>query len=383
MMTATKAKTLFKATIDRDPFLAVVSRVRGIVERKGTIPILNNVKLEAGDGRLTVTATDLDMQIIDSAPCEGEGEITVPAEHLGGLLQKLPAGADVDLTLSNDDPRLVLRCGRSRYLLPVLPATDFPTFDTASLGAAITIDSDALAMLLAKTEHAISTEATRYYLCGVYLHPMVVDGEVMLRATATQGHMLAVADVKAPEGYTSAQKGLIVPRKTIREIGRLLQGAGETVLLRLGENRIQVTAGETTLTSKVIDGQYPDYQRTIPLNNDRIVSLDKALLVAAIERSGVINTERGAYVTLAFSSGALTLKVRNMESGAGDESLEAAFEGEPFAVGFNGRYLLETLARVEAETVEMAFHPTETIHAVILGDPSNKATTLVVMSLRA
>lgn len=384
MTTATKAKPTFSITMDRDPLLAVVGRVRSVVERKGTIPILRNLKLAAEKGRLALTATDLDVEISDSVECEGEGSITAEADLLAGLLQKMPAGGECSLTMGADDPRLILKCGRSRYQLPVLPASDFPAISGGDLGPAITLDTSDFVGLIEKTDFAISTEATRYYLNGLYLHP-TSDGS-MMRAVATDSRRLALAEMPAPKGYADA-KGIIIPRKTIREMRRLLDAAGETVILRIGSNGLKLEAGAAVMVSKIIDGSFPPYERVIPQSNPRRAVFDKQVLAAAIERATVMSAERSVPVRLELERGALRLSIRNTDTGQGDEEMEAEYDADAMSVGFNGRYLLEALAHVDDPKVE--FHLADaasggvSLDPILIIDPSNANVRFVLMPLRA
>lgn len=382
MTTATKAKAAFQVTLDRDPLLAVVGRVRSVVERKGTIPILRNLLLEATKGRLSVGATDLDMEITDGVECDGIGSITVEADLLAGLLQKMPSGAECSLTFDDGDPRLILKCGRSRYQLPVLPASDFPHLADGGLDEKITVDTGAFEGLIAKTDFAISTEETRYYLNGLYLHQPEPG---LMRAVATDSRRLALADMPAPKGYGAS--GIIIPRKAIREVTRLLAAAGENVTLQFGPTKFRLEAGDSILTSKVIDGSFPPYQRVIPDINPRAIVLDKHILAAALERAAVMNAERSVPTKLEFEAGSLRLTIRNQDGGGGNEEMETDYQGPAFNVGFNGKYLLEALQHVDDGKVEFRFADVAdgqmTLDPCLILDPSNPAVKFVLMPLRA
>lgn len=377
--TETKAKIAFSATINRDPLLAAVARARNVVEKRGTIPILKNIRLACPEpGRLVVTGTDNDIEISESVACECFGETTVDAEALAGLVQRLPAGGEVSLTWG-EDPRLILKCGRSTYRLPVLPASDFPCMPTDDLSPPIELDTDLFAGLIDKTAFAMSTDAARYYLQGVFLH-QVVGGETgVLRCTATNGHQLGLANMPAPEGGLPAN--VIIPTKTIREVVRVLGIAGETVTIAVSKTRIQLVAGGVTLTSRVIDGQFPDYERVIPQENPHVARIDRAMLKACAERVLVLARDRAGSIHLEIAPGKATLTLKNVESGQGTEELEVEYAGPELKIGFNGHYLLDILGRIEAEAAE--FHLGESGGtAVVIKDPLNATTLFVIMPMR-
>ncbi|MDB5452600.1 MAG: polymerase subunit beta, partial [Caulobacteraceae bacterium] len=282
-----------KLTIERAALLKALGHVQSVVERRNTIPILSNVLLSADGDRVGLSATDLDMEIVDAsvANVEGAGQITAPAHTLYEIVRKLPEGADVSLTFNGDDPRLTVSAGRSRFNLPVLPAGDFPIMSSDGLSGAIEIDTGDLIRLIDKTRFAISTEETRYYLNGLYLHVVTEGGKVMLRAVATDGHRLALAEMPAPEGAAGAP-GVIIPRKTIQEIRRLLDDAGEGVQMQVSPQKVRFEFGAAALTSKVIDGSFPDYVRVIPKDNQKVLRVDNALFAQAVDRVATISAEK-------------------------------------------------------------------------------------------
>src|SRR4051794_3312525 len=307
-----------KLTIERAALLKALGHVQSAVERRNTIPILSNVLLSAERDRLTFSATDLDLEIIDEALAQVEqpGQITAPAHTLYEIVRKLPEGADVSLSFSGDDPRLTVQAGRSRFNLPVLPAGDFPVMSSDGLSGRVEIETSDLIRLIDKTRFAISTEETRYYLNGLYLHVVVEGGETRLRAVATDGHRLALAEMPAPEG-AAGSPGVIIPRKTIQEIRRLLDDAGETIEMQVSPQKVRFQFGLAALTSKVIDGSFPDYVRVIPRDNRKILRVDNALFAAAVDRVATISAEKSRSVKMAVEPGKMVLTVRNMEAGQG------------------------------------------------------------------
>jgi len=370
-----------KLTIERAALLKALGHVQSVVERRNTIPILSNVLLSADHASVGFSATDLDMEIIDETPAnvEGSGQITAPAHTLYEIVRKLPEGADVALTYNGEDPRLVVQAGRSRFNLPVLPAGDFPVMSSDGLSDRITIDTADLIRLIDKTRFAISTEETRYYLNGLYVHVVVEDGEPRLRAVATDGHRLALADMPAPEGSAGAP-GVIIPRKTIQEIRRLLDDAGESVELQVSPQKVKFSFGQAALTSKVIDGSFPDYVRVIPKDNQKVLIVDNALFAQAVDRVSTISAEKSRSVKMAVESGKIILTVRNMEAGQAVEELEVEYDGEPFEIGFNARYLLDVAGQITGETAEFRF--ADPASPTLVLDPADPGLQYVLMPLR-
>jgi DNA polymerase-3 subunit beta len=376
-----------KLTIERAALLKALGHVQSVVERRNTIPILSNVLLSASQGQVAFSATDLDMEIADSSPAqvEGTGQITAPAHTLYEIVRKLPEGADVSLSYTGEDPRLLVQAGRSKFNLPVLPAGDFPVMSSEGLSDTISIDTADLIRLIDKTRFAISTEETRYYLNGLYLHVVVEDGAQKLRAVATDGLRLALAEMPAPEGFSGA--GVIIPRKTINEVRRLLDDAGETVTMAVSQQKVRFGFGHASMTSKVIDGSFPPYERVIPRENKRVMMLDKALFAAAVRRVATISTEQSRAVRLSIESRRMTLTVRNMDAGQAVEELEVDYEGEPFEIGFNARYLLDLTGQMGGELAEFRFADhtggATVLDPTLVLDPTDAGAQYVLMPLRA
>jgi DNA polymerase-3 subunit beta len=376
-----------KLTIERAALLKALAHVQSVVERRNTIPILGNVLLSAGDDGLGFSATDLDMEIADGAPAhvESPGQITAPAHTLYEIVRKLPEGAEVSLGFSGADPRLAVQAGRYKVNLPVLPAGDFPVMPSDGLSNGVSLEASDLTRLIDKTRFAISTEETRYYLTGIYLHTVVSEGRSLLRAVATDGHRLALAEMAAPEGAAGAP-GVIVPRKTVQEARRLLEDGGDAVDLRLSAQKIRFDFGRATLTSKVIDGSFPDYTRVIPRENHRVMTVDNALFAAAVDRVATISSEKSRSVKLAVEAGRVILTVRNMETGQAVEELEVDYDGDPFEIGFNARYLMDVTAQIGGETTEFRFADRAAatlLDPVLVLDPTDVGVQYVLMPLRA
>lgn len=371
-----------KLTIERTDLLNALSHVQNVVERRNTIPILSNVLMEADGNALKLTATDLDIEAIDSADAKVSvaGAITAPAGILFDVIRKLPAGAEVELETQPDNQRLILKAGRSRFELPTLPAGDFQTMAPDKGATQFSIDAKDFARLIDKTRFAISTEETRYYLNGVYLHGAKDDNDKpVLRTVATDGHRLALAEIAAPKGAETLE-GVIVPRKAVAEARRLIDGADDDIEITVSDAKIVIKAGRAVLTSKLIDGSFPDYARVIPKGNDRKLVIDNKSFEAAVDRVATVSAERSRSVKMSMDEGRLTLAVNHAETGAGNEELEADYTSEAMEIGFNAKYLLDIAGQIEADTCEFMF--SDPASPALVLDPADDSARYVLMPLR-
>jgi len=368
-----------KLTIDRNALMRALSHVQAVVERRNTIPILSNILLQAEGDRLSLTATDLDIEATDAAEAKIKkaGSITAPAQTLFDVVRKLPEGSEIALELGEN--RLSISSGRSKFALPTLPATDFQTMAKEPAPTKFEIEAAELRRLIDKTRFAISTEETRYYLNGIYLHHAKGADGAVLRAVATDGHRLALAETKAPKG-SATLKGVIVPRKAVAEARRLLEDAPETVTVEASDSKIVFQIGEAKLTSKLIDGSFPDYQRVIPKENTRILTVDNKQFSAAVDRVATVSAERSRSVKLSLASGKLTLAVSHSETGQGTEELEAEYDSEPMEIGFNAKYLLDVAQQIEADETRIEFNDAASPARVL--DAKDSGAQYVLMPLR-
>jgi DNA polymerase-3 subunit beta len=370
-----------KLTIERATLLKALGHVQAVVERRNTIPILSNVLIKAGSDGASFAATDLDIEILESAEatCDGEGLVTAPAHTLYDITRKLPEGADVTLEMSGEDPRLTLKAGRSNFSLPSLPPGDFPVMPTEDLEHSFKLSADALARLIDKTRFAISTEETRYYLNGIHLHAAEQDGRTTLRSVATDGVRLALAEMDIPDGATG-MPGVIVPRKTIQEVRRLLEGAEDDVEVSVSEGKIRFRLGRAVLTSKLIDGAFPDYERVIPRGNTRMMSVENKRFAEAVDRVATISMEKSRSVKLSLGADTLTLAVNNPESGQATEELAVSYSDEGFSIGFNARYMLDVASQIEGD--EAQFHFADAASPALVTDNDDADALYVLMPLR-
>lgn len=370
-----------KLTIERATLLKALGHVQAVVERRNTIPILSNVLINAKDGFARFTATDLDMEIVEETEAEvsREGVVTAPAQTLYEIARKLPEGSQVTLELGGEDPRMMLSAGRSRFNLPVLPPGDFPVMPSEDLATAFSMPASELARLIDKTRFAVSTEETRYYLNGIHLHAADRDGRKTLRAVATDGHRLALAETDLPDGAAS-MPAVIVPRKPIQELRRLLEDLDGDVEVSVSDGKIRFELGAAVLTSKLIDGAFPDYERVIPRGNDKILRVDRAPFAQAVDRVATISQEKSRSVKLALSEGMLALTVNNPESGAANEELVADYSSDEMAIGFNARYLLDVASQIEGD--EAIFEFADSGSPTRVTDSGDPDAEYVLMPLR-
>ncbi|WP_099865875.1 DNA polymerase III subunit beta [Pararhizobium haloflavum] len=348
-----------RVTLERSNLLKSLNHVHRVVERRNTIPILSNVLMKAEGASLSLRATDLDLEITEAtaAVVEQAGSTTVPAHLLYEIVRKLPDGAEVSLTMSGDAGSMTVTSGRSRFTLQCLPEADFPDLTAGAFSHTFRLPSSALKMLIARTQFAISTEETRYYLNGIYVHTMEENGKLKLRAVATDGHRLARADVEAPSG-SEGMPGIIIPRKTVGELQKLVDDPDAVVTIELSDAKIRFTIGSVVLTSKLIDGTFPDYQRVIPTGNDKELTIDCQSFAQAVDRVSTISSERGRAVKLAISDGQLVLTVNNPDSGSATEELAVGYEHDPIEIGFNAKYLLDITNQLSgSEAVFMLADP--------------------------
>ena len=370
-----------KLTIERAALLRSLAHVQSVVERRNTIPILSNVLLEAAEGRLSLTATDMDLTIVEEVKAEAgkTGATTAPAHTLYDIVRKLPDGAEVELSISGDGGQLTIKSGRSNFTLSTLPKEDFPAAGASDLPQSFQLQADEAKNLIDRTRFAISTEETRYYLNGIYLHAKDSDGVKVLRAVATDGHRLARFEMPLPSGAEGIP-GVIIPRKTINELRKLIEEAEDAIEVSLSETKIRFAFGDTILTYKMIEGTFPDYERVIPSGNDKIVEVDCKSFAEAVDRVSTISSEKSRAVKLAVASGVLTLTANSPENGSAEEDVAVSYDGPEIEIGFNSKYLLDIAQQIEGEGAQFVL--ADAASPTIVRDVSDSSALYVLMPMR-
>jgi DNA polymerase-3 subunit beta len=370
-----------KVTVERAELLKSLSHVHRVVERRNTIPILANVLIRAERAKLAFKATDLDVEVVETINAEvGPGGVTtVPAHMFYEIVRKLPEGTQIVLEASGDRAMLTIRAGRSRFTLQTLPESDFPDIAAGEMTHKFTLAAGDIKRLIDKTQFAISTEETRYYLNGIYLHTAGTGNSMTLRAVATDGHRLAQVELPAPAG-AEGMPGVIVPRKTVSEVQRLIEDTDGEVIVELSQSKIRFTLGEAVLTSKLIDGTFPDYGRVIPLGNDKELQVEKKDFEQAVDRVSTVASERGRAVKLSLAGGRLVLSVTNPDSGSATEELEVAYDADAIDIGFNSRYLLDIAAQIEGDTAVLKL--ADPGSPTLIQDKDAKGALYVLMPMR-
>ncbi|MFL9839545.1 DNA polymerase III subunit beta [Sphingomonas sp. ST-64] len=365
-----------KATIERATLLRGLSHVQSVVERRNTIPILSNVLIEASlDGSLRLMATDLDLQIDETVPAavDQAGSITVPAHTLFDIARKLPEGSQVELTAA--EGKIKVNAGRAKFELGTLPRDDFPVIAEGELPTVFELPAEILKQIIDKTRFAISTEETRYYLNGIFLH--VADDT--LKAAATDGHRLARVTVPRPEG-AEAMPDVIVPRKCVAELRKLLDEVDGSVGVSLSGSKIRFDLGAAILTSKLIDGTFPDYSRVIPTGNDKILKIDPRSFMQGVDRVSTIATEKTRAVKMALDRDRITLSVTSPDNGTAAEDVPGEYAAQPFEIGFNSRYLMDILGQIESDLVEV--HLADAAAPTLIRENDKSPALYVLMPMR-
>lgn len=363
-----------KFEITRETLLRPLQAVIGVVERRQTMPILSNILLSAGDGQLAITGTDLEVELVASVALdiESRGDVTVPGRKLLDICKALPEGATLKLNLDKD--RLVLRSGKSRFTLSTLPAAEFPTVDEINPVARFSLPQKTLKEALERTHFSMAQQDVRYYLNGLLLETL--DGG--LRAVATDGHRLALCDVAA-EGVTAGQQ-VIVPRKGVLELQRLMAGEDAPAAVSIGSNHIRVQVDGLQMTSKLIDGRFPDYARVIPPPGDKDLNAERQLLREALNRTAILSNEKYRGVRLQLDKGVLRIQAHNPEQEEAEEEIAVDYQGGELEIGFNVTYLMDALSAVEGDSVHIGFSDANS--SCIIRAPDATTCTYVVMPMR-
>lgn len=368
-------------TIERAALLKALSHVQSVVERRNTIPILSNVLLTAGSGGLSLTATDMDLSVIETVPAEigQDGATTVAAHTFYDIVRKLPEGSQLQLDSGGEEGQLALVSGRSRLSLATLPSEEFPVMADDDLPNSFTIPAKELRTLVDRSRFAISTEETRYYLNGIYLHEADAAGTAVLRAVATDGHRLALVETALPQG-AAGMPGIIIPRKAITEIRKLAEDLDSDIAIGLSETRIRVAVDGLVLNSKLIDGTFPDYDRVIPSDNTKIMRVDCGAFSNAVDLVSTISTEKSRSIKLSVDAGSLTLSATSPDAGSASEELEVDYSDDLIEIGFNSKYLLDIAQQIDGESAQFVL--ADSASPTIIQDVGDTSALYVLMPMR-
>lgn len=364
-----------KIKVGRNELLTALQAVVGVVERRQTLPVLANFLLEAGDSELIVTGTDLEMELVSTAvvDVQQDGQVTVPARKLFDICRGLPEGADITVEAKAD--KVTVRSGKSRFSLSALKADEFPAMGAVKGGHEVRLQRSELKNLLEKTQFAMAQQDVRYYLNG-----LLVEGSAdRLRAVATDGHRLAFSE---REGVTGLKQPVqaILPRKSVQELNRLLDNSDTEVILVVGEGQVQVEIDSVRMTTKTIDGRFPDYERVIPDHGDKLVRADRETLRKSLARTAILSNEKFRGVRLQLSEGTLKLQTHNPEHEEAEEEVEVDYGGEDLEIGFNVNYLLDALGAIAGDDVTLELKSSDSSGLIYeAGDPSSK---YVIMPMR-
>lgn len=369
-----------KLTIERTALQKALAHVQSVVERRTTIPILSNVMIEGGDGGLSLTATDMDIAIVEKVPADvaAPGATTLPAHTLYDIVRKLPEGSQISFE-GGEDGRMEIDAGRSRFSLSCLGTDEFPVMTDGDLPYGFTLSAALCRSLIDHTRFAMSSEETRYYLNGIYFHATAEDGAPVLRAVATDGHRLARMETPQPDGAAD-MPGVIVPRKGVTELHKLIEDNEVDIAVTLSDTKIRFAFDDVVLTSKLIDGTFPDYQRVIPEGNDKHLEVDCKTFAEAVDRVSTISTEKSRAVKVALDKNSLTLSSSSPESGTATEELEVTYDADPVEIGFNSRYLLDITQQIEGGTAR--FDLADASSPTIVRDAADDSALYVLMPMR-
>jgi DNA polymerase-3 subunit beta len=364
-----------KLTAAREEFLAPLQSVIGVVERRQTMPVLANVLLSARDNRLSITGTDLEVELVATkeVSVQQAGDITIPGRKLLDIFKSLPEKTSV--TLSTEGERVSLRGGRSRFTLSSLPATDFPVIEEINAQQTLTVAQGEFRRLIDKTHFSMAQQDVRYYLNGLLLE---TDGK-SLRAVATDGHRLAICEMELKEHGKAGQHQVIVPRKGVLELQRIL-GTEGNIELAIGTNHVRAQIGEIRFTSKLIDGRFPEYGRVIPASPPRKVEADREALRAALQRTAILSNEKYRGIRLTARQDLLVVQAHNPEQEEAEDQVEVTYKGDDVEIGFNVNYLLDALSAIETDKVEIGL--TDANSSCLIHAPGVTHTRYVVMPMR-
>ena len=370
-----------KLTIERSALLASLQHVQSVVERRNTIPILSNVELSAEGAELRLTATDMDIWVYDQTPADvgASGSITASAHMLFDIVRKLSDDSKVELELGKVEGQLSLKSGQTLFSLSSLPVEDFPSVSEGDWGCKFQMPAAAICELIDRARFAMSTEETRYYLNGIFLHPTTGPKDHALRAVATDGHRLARADVDLPKG-TDGMPSVIVPRKAVTELRKILESVEGVVTVSLSDTKARFATDSVILTTKLIDGTFPDYQRVIPDDNRKVLRVARQVFSEAVDRVSTVSKDKTRAIKLSLKKNNLLLTAHTPDHGSASEELAVEYDADDLEIGFNARYLLEMTEQIRGDHI--SFKMEDGASPAVVEDEKDPRTIYVLMPMR-
>ena len=372
-----------KLQISKSNFVKSLSFVQNIVENKATIPILSNVLLEAKQGRLNLSATDMDITIFDKIKInsiEAEGSTSVPAHTLYNVIKELPENDPIDLSYDENSKKLHLSSSKSKFVFSCLAKDEFPISTSETFKTSFDLKSDILKEIIDKTYFATSNEETRYYLNGLYLHTAELNNKKFLRAVATDGHRLAQYQINLPPTIKN-NFGVIIPKKLVFELSKLIENLKDNIKIELSERKIKFSFKETTIISKLIDGKFPDYEKVIPKNTSNAFSINRKKFLESVNRISTVSSEKSKAIKLNLNKDKVTISATNLEEGgSGVEEINIKYSGPTLDIGFNSGYLKEIINQFNLDEITILF--SDSTAPTIIKDPSKSESLYVLMPMR-
>ena len=368
-----------KAKIKKKKLMQALSHLHGVVEKRNTIPILANVLLEAKDKIISLAATDMEIAEIESISCEvlQEGSITTPAHVLYDIVRKLPEASEIELE-SKEGKKLEIKTDKIAFSLMCLPPNDFPDIHSGDFPKGFEIESTNLCRLIDKTLFSVSTEETRYYLNGIYLHSIKEDNGEVLRAVATDGHRLSRLSADLPVNANNLE-GVIIPRKTVIELKKIIDNNDTLVKVQIAKNKIKFVVNNIIITSKLLDGAFPDYARVIPNNNNKELIIETKEFVDAVDRVSTLSSDRTKAIKFNIRKSNLEISAENPDHGSAKENLNVHYSGDDLEIGFNSRYLLDIAKQINGANIK--FLMSDKLSPTLIFDDDDKLALYLLMPM--
>lgn len=366
-----------KISIKRDDLIKPLSHVAGIVEKRQTLPVLSNILIKNKGDKIELTGTDLEVEIVTTAPCKSseEGETTLPARKLLDICRSLPSGSDIKIEVNDD--KAIVKSGRSRFSLLTMPVADFPNLETSNWETEITIEQKDLKGLLERTQFCMAQQDVRYYLNGLLFE---IKNNT-LKTVATDGHRMAISEIKLTNNDSSnIEKQVIVPRKGVLELIRFLEDNDVPAVVQINPNHIRVKAGNICLTSKLIDGRFPDYNQVIPVNQTKIINLEKEAFKETLQRTAILSNEKYRGIRFQIKEKIMTVSAHNPEQEEAQEEIPIDYDGDEMEIGFNSNYIVDAVTALKTKEVEFALSDANSSSTIC--SPGDQQTKYVVMPMR-